>query len=61
MSIKQQAITFDTFYVDANNSYINCYRIGNIVFVEGHVKTKKSISAYTRLGIAKKFSVPKIN
>lgn len=59
MSIKQQAITFDTSNVDANNSYINCYRISNIVFVEGHVKTKKSISAYTGLGIAKNFPSPK--
>ena len=55
MSIKKYTITIETSNVDANNSYINCYSIGNIVFVEGHVKTKKSISTYTGLGIAKIF------
>lgn len=59
MSIKKYTITIETSNVDANNSYINCYSIGNIVFVEGHVKTKKSISTYTGLGIAKNFPFPK--
>lgn len=59
MSIKKHTITIETSNVNANNSYINCYSIGNIVFVEGCVKTKKNISTYTGLGIAKTFPSPK--
>ena len=59
MKINSYTITFETSNIDTSNSYINCYKIGNVVFVEGVVKIKKGISAYSNLAIAKTFPSPK--
>lgn len=58
MSLQKYEITLYSGNVNVSNSYLNCYRFGNIVMVEGTVNINKSIAAYHGLSVAKTFPIP---